>query len=291
MKKRCLFLSLLLIFVVTTLSYAKVDLGNVDYKKVMKNYPGFENTFNQAFIGIPAGVAGLTEPFYGTLEEAKKQVPEAFKSTKKLATVFYMQGSGKFSKGPTFRKWITGEGGYVFFAPNSHKGKGRPTYSSPVPKSVYEKVHEYRQAEIKYALSRLNEIPFIDQSNMFLMGNSEGAFAAARYSGKEFKGRLVLSWTCEPGYYTDYPKVGSSYKTDPFLNIVGRDDAYFGKFSHFNKQYNNEGHCGDALFRYKYAKVVLLPNTGHNVMANLYTKQEVLGFLNMWKDVDTKKKK
>jgi len=250
----------------------------------MKQYPDFENIFEQGFIGIPAGVAGLLEPFYGSLSEAKQKVPAAFKSDKKFTTVFYMQGSGKFSKGVTFREWITGEAGHVFFAPNSHEGKGRPTYSSPAPKYIYEKVHEYRQAEIKYALSRISEIPFIDETKMFLMGNSEGALAAARYAGEEFKARMVLSWTCEPGYYTDYPKVGSSHKDHPFLNIVGRDDAYFGKFSHYNKKYNNEGHCGDALFRYQNAKVVILPNTGHNVMTNPFTKPEVLGFIEMFKD-------
>jgi len=73
------------------------------------------------------------------------------------------------------------------------KEKDGPTYSSPVPREFYEKVHEYRQAEIKYAVTRLSEIPFIDTSKMFLMGNSEGAFAAARYAGKEFKGRMILS--------------------------------------------------------------------------------------------------
>lgn len=267
-------------------SQEKVNLGSVDFEAIMKNYTGFENTFNEGFIGIPAGVAGLAEPFYGSLKEAKEKLPDAFKSAKKLTTVFYMQGSGEFSKGVIFRKWITGEGGYVFFAPNSHQGKGRPTYSTPAPKKVYEKVHEYRQAEIKYAVSRLSEIPFIDTSKIFLMGNSEGAFAAARYAGNEFKARIVLSWTCEPGYYTDCPKVGSSYKNHPFLNIVGRDDAFFGKSSHFNKNYhnNNEGHCGDALYRYKNAKVVLLPNTGHNVMLNPFTKPEILSFIDMFKD-------
>jgi len=205
MKKQFIFVSILLILTITPLSHAQVNLGDVDYEAIMNKYPGFENTFNQGFIGIPAGIVGLKKPFYGTLAEAKDQVPNAFKSTTSLPTVFYMQGSGKFSKGPAFREWITGEGGYIFFAPNSHQGKGRPTYSSPVPKNIYEKVHKYRQAEIKYALTRLKEIPFIDQSKMFLMGNSEGALAAARYAGREFKARIILSWTCEPGYYT---KVG-----------------------------------------------------------------------------------
>lgn len=264
--------------------HKKVNIANVDYEAMMKTYPGFENTFDEGFIGIPATIAGLTKPFYGSLREAKEKVPEAFASKQKFTTIIYMEGSGKFSKGFTFREWITGEGSYVFFAPNSFQGKGRPTYISPASKEVYEKVHEYRQAEIKYTLSRLSEIPFIDSSKMFLMGNSEGALAAARYSGEEFKARIILSWTCESGYFTDYPNLGSTDENHPILNIVGRDDAYFGKFSELNKNYNNEGHCGDALFRYKNAKIVLLPNTGHNVMDNPFTKPEVLGFIKMFEN-------
>ncbi len=106
----------------SSISYAKVNLGDVDFETIMKDYSGFEDTFNKGFIGIPASILGTDKPFYGSLAEAKKQVPDAFKSSEKLPTVFYMQGSGKFSKGLTFREWITGEGGYVFFAPNSHKG-------------------------------------------------------------------------------------------------------------------------------------------------------------------------
>lgn len=237
---------------------------------------------------MPAGFSGLTKPFYGSLAEAKEKIPEVFnvnrEAYKKLTTVFYMQGSGKFGKGSIFREWITGEGGYIFFAPNSHEGEGRPLYNSPAPKHIYEQVHNYRQAEISYAVSRLNEIPFIDTLKMFLMGSSEGALAVARYSGKEFKARIVLSWSCEAGYYTDDPSLGSSSKNDPFLNIVGRDDAFFGKFSDLNRGYNNEGHCGDALSDYKNAKVVLLPNTGHNVMNNRFTKPEILSFINMFKN-------
>ena len=261
-----------------------VNLGKVDYKPISQKYEGFTDSFDKAFIGLPEGFMGLTEPFYGTYDEALMKFPGLKDSSEKLPAVIYMQGSGKFSKGPTFREWITGDAGYIFFAPNTHTGKNRPTYSSPVPKAHYEAVHAYRQAEISLFVARMDELKFIDKDRMFLMGNSEGAFAAARYAGKEFVGRIVLSWSCEPGYYTDYPKVGASYKKEPFLNIMGRDDAYFGKNNPWNNQYDNEGHCGDALFRFKNAKIVLLPKTGHNVMANPFTKWEVLNFIEMFKD-------
>lgn len=269
------------------------NLGKVSSKELAAKYPGFANSFDQAFIGIPKGVAGLDAPFYGSYAEALEKVPGLKEVTTTHPTVLYMQGSGKFSKGPTFREWITGDLGWVFFAPNTHVSSKRPKYSSPVPKEIYEEIHTFRQAEIDQFVKRIDELPFVDKDRLFLMGNSEGAFAAARYAGKEFAGRLILSWTCEPGYYTNFPKVGAKYKTDPVLNVVGRDDVYFGKDSPFNNQYDNKGHCGDALLRYNHAKVVLLPNTGHNVMANPFTKGEVLSFLKMFKDhrVNLKAKK
>lgn len=276
-----------------TVKQTTYNLGKVNSDEMEATYPGFGNSFDLAFIGLPKGFADLSEPFYGTLAEAKEKIPNLAEISTTFPTVLYMQGSGKFSKGPTFREWISGDAGWVFFAPNTHVSSKRPKYSSPVPKEIYEEVHKFRQAEIDQFVKRIDELPFIDKDRMFLMGNSEGAFAAARYGGKEFVGRLILSWTCEPGYYTDFPKVGAKYKTDPVLNIVGRDDVYFGKDSPFNNKYNNKGHCGDALLRYKHAKVVLLPNTGHNVMANPFTKGEVLSFLAMFKDhrVDAKKTK
>lgn len=268
----------------------KINIGIVDYTIIMDKYEGFADSFDKAFIGLPKGFLGLQEPFYGTLDEALTKFPALKTTEEQRVTILYMQGSGKFSKGPTFREWITGEAGYIFFAPNTHTGKDRPTYSSPVPKSHYEAVHDYRQAEISQFIARIDELPFIDKNRMFLMGNSEGAFAAARYAGKEFVARIALSWSCEPGYYTDYPKVGASYKMDPFLNIMGRDDAYFGKDNPWNNQYDNEGHCGDALFRFNNAKVVLLPKTGHNVMANQFTRDEVLSFIEMFQDHRTNPK-
>ena len=92
----------------------KLNQHKMNIEAVIKQYPDFENTFNRGFIGIPTTVSGLHEPFYGTLEEAKEKLPEVFQSDIKLTTVFYMEGSGKFSKGVTFRKWIAGEAGHVF---------------------------------------------------------------------------------------------------------------------------------------------------------------------------------
>ena len=253
-----------------------------DLQPFLNDYPGFENTFNQSFIGIPTSISNSDQPFYGTLAEAKQKLPSLFTSNTNIqsqASVIYMEGSGHFNKGYTFRRWIVEDAGLIFVAPNSFQSKLRPVYTTPASKVVYELVHEHRQAEIHYLLTRLNEIQFIDKSKLILMGNSEGGLAVARYSGNEFIGRIVLSWTCENGYYTDYPDVADTSRNSPFLNIVGENDKYFGKNSVFNKQYETEGHCEKALRQHKYAKVIVLKNTGHNVMVNPITKREVISFL------------
>ncbi len=267
----------------------EIDVGKVDCNLTQKEYKNFLDSFNKAFIGIPKGVLGIDKPFYGTYNEALIKIPNLKNYTKRLPTVLYMHGSKGFNSGKIFRKWIT-EAGYLFFAPNSYGSRDRITYNSPISKDIYEKVHSYRQAEIDLFIKRLNELPFIDKKRMFLMGYSEGAVASARYSGGEFVGRIVLGWSCEPSYYTKYSKVGAD-RNDPFLNIIGRDDEYFGKQNPWNNAYHNEGHCGDALFKFKNAKVVLLPNIGHNLLKSHFIKDEILNFIERFRDFRVKKTK
>ncbi|HIO95286.1 MAG TPA: hypothetical protein EYG67_00505 [Campylobacterales bacterium] len=276
------------LFHVIGLSAQELNLGKIDHQPYIQEDSNFSNSFNKAFIGIPKGVLGIGEAFYGTYDEALVKFPNLKSYLKKLPTVLYMQGSETFKKGKIFREWLTKEG-YFFFAPNTHTTKNRPTYSSPVPKAHYEKVHAYRQAEISQFVSRIKELPFVDLNRTFLMGYSEGALAAARYSGDEFLGRIILSWSCEGGYYTDYPKVGANQQDDPFLNIIGQDDPYFREKNPWNSAYDNKGHCGDALFKFKHAKVVLLPNIGHDITQSPFTKNEILNFIDIFKNHRIKK--
>jgi hypothetical protein len=113
------------------------------------------------------------------------------------------------------------------------------------------------------------------------MGNSEGALAAAAYTGKEFKGRVVVAYSCENGYYSKNFKIGAK-KNEPFLNIIGTQDEYFSKNSQPNKNYEVQGHCTKALKKFPYAKVVILPQTRHDITKNIYVKNEITNFLKFW---------
>ncbi len=94
---------------------------------------------------------------------------------------------------------------------------------------------------------------------------------------KTLKEELSQHMHNENGYYSRDFKIGAR-KKDPFLNIIGTHDQYFGKYSPYEEN-NNNGHCAMALLEFKNAKVVLLPKTKHNVIENKYTIPEVVNFL------------
>ncbi len=248
--------------------------------ETLSKYKNIDDTYKYAYIGIPKGCGGLTEPFYGTLHKFKKRYPN-FSCKLKLPTLFYMHGSIGLTKGALFRKWIVEDANFIFFAPNSFKIKDRPTYKNPAKISKYQKVHKLRQAEIHHNLSKINELKFIDKENMFLMGNSEGGLAAAYYRGREFKGRIITAFSCEESYYSQGFKIGAK-KSDPFLNIIGTHDEYFSNDSKTNKDHEVDGHGTKILDKYKKAKVIILPQTKHDLTLNIYVKEDIVNFLKFW---------
>jgi hypothetical protein len=249
-------------------------------KNIIEAYPNFSHSYKYAYIGIPKGFGGLKKPFYGTLKEFKKRYPN-FTAKEQIPTVFFMHGSAGLRKGQTYRKWIVEEARFIFFAPNSFKIDCRPTYETPTKLRKYEKVHDFRKAEIYYNLERLKQVSFIDLNNLFLMGNSEGGLAAAAFKGRAFKGRIITAYSCENGYYSSDFKLGAK-KSEPFLNIIGTHDEYFSNDSTVNKKYDVQGHCTKALISHKNAKVILLPQTKHDITQNIYVKDDIIHFLRFW---------
>ena len=241
---------------------------------VPADFPGIEQTFEQALVGVPAGWGGLTEPFIGHFRD----LPAA-PGAGKLPTVLYMHGSPGIDTGDmTFLRWLVDDAKVAFLAPDSFKLPGRFTYSSPVDKAVYERIHNLRQSEIKTALPRLNEVPFIDTGRLMLAGWSEGGLAAARWRGTEFKGRLIFSWPCEMNYFSAFPATGVRID-EPVLNVMGGRDSVFAPGNPWNTGYTVKGHCGDAFRFHTAATVVLLPNALHNVFLSPETKWATIAFI------------
>lgn len=253
---------------------------NHTIKETIKKYENFDDTYRYAYIGFPKGFGGIKKAFYGTFDEFNKKYPNV-KVDKAYPTLLYMHGSSGLYKGDVYRKLVVEKLGFIFFAPNSYKIKNRPTYKSPTKEKKYNKVHKIRVAEINYNHKKLKMLDYIDNKNIFLMGNSEGGLAVAIYNASSFRGRIVTAFSCESSYFYKNFKLGSK-KSKPFLNIIGTHDEFFAKGSSLNKKYKVKGHGIDKLKNYTNAKVVILPKAKHDLTLNIYVKDEISSFLKLW---------
>lgn len=249
-------------------------------KKTKKKYKNFKDTYGYAYVGFPKGFAGIKKAFYGTFYEFNEKYPD-IKEERVFPTLLYMHGSSGLYRGEIYRKYIVEELGFIFFAPDSYKIKNRPTYQSPAKTSAYAKVHKIRVAEIDYNHQKLKKLNFVDNKNIFLMGNSEGGLAVAIYKASSFNGRIVTAFSCESSYFYKNFKLGSK-KDKPFLNIIGTHDEFFAKNTVLNKKYKVKGNGIEKLKNYKNAKVVILPKAKHDLTTNIYVKDEILNFLKLW---------
>ena len=251
-----------------------------DILTTIDKYENIQDTHKHAYVGFPKGFGGIKKSFYGTYKEFKRKHPEV-QADKAYSTLLYMHGSSGLYKGDLYRKFIVEELGFVFFAPDSYRIKNRPTYQSPTSLKKYMKVHRVRIAEIQYNYEKLIQLDYVDNDNVFLMGNSEGGLAAAIFKSTKFKGRIITAFSCESSYFYKNFKLGSQ-KDEPFLNIIGTHDQFFAKESSLNKEYKVKGHGIDKLKNYENAKVVILTKTKHDLTTNIYVKDEILTFLKLW---------
>ena len=287
-----IYLKIFFLFTIFSISYGnnKLDLGFINPETMIKTYPDFYQSLDKALIGIPGSILENGQDFYGRYEDIKNL---NFISGKKAPLVIYMHGSGrsidqsiyppKLKWNYDYSLWFT-QAGYIFIALDSYAIQNRPSYSSPVSRDKYKEVNDIRQAEITQASENIIKKSFVNINEMYLLGISEGAVAAARYSGKEFKGRMVLSWSCEPSYMTEYAKIGASIES-PFLNIMGERDFYYGKNAPYNSMYaRNTGNCSNHLSvaNYQNSKVLIYPDSDHNITYNKYTKNDLLDFMSFW---------
>ncbi len=250
-------------------------------KKTLKKYGDFKDTYTYAYVGFPKGFGGIEEPFYGTFDAFNKKYPD-LEVERAYPTLLYMHGSSGLYRGEVYRKYVVEELGFVFFAPNSYKIKNRPTYRSPTKLKNYTKVHNVRVTEIAFNHKKLKKLPYIDNKNIFLMGNSEGGLAVAIYKPSSFRGRIVTAFSCESSYFYKNFKLASK-KSKPLLNIIGTHDEFFAKKSKFNTKYKVSGNGIEKLKNHKNAKVVILPKAKHDLTQNIYVKDEILSFLRLWR--------
>jgi dienelactone hydrolase len=230
------------------------------------------------------GVSGLASAsdVDQSWKKASVYTPGAFlsKSTdglaldKKYPVVIYMHGCTGITNHNdlAWAKYIA-EMNFVVVVPDSMARKSRLSNCDPRQKgntATFPQAHDYRQEEIKFALSQLKSAEWADQKNIFLMGHSEGGLASARSTYSDFKGIIISGWTCT---IMRIPRLHGIYspKNIPILAIAYLDDSWF-------KGKPNEGRCIDQADGRRVIQVDLV-GSDHDTFSNSNAKNAVTTFL------------
>ena len=164
------------------------------------------------------------------------------------------------------------------FAPDSFALPGRVTYTSPVGKDFYEKIHALRGSEITLAVQALKDAPWADPRRMVLAGTSEGATAVARYAGDAFAARMIFSWSCEDNYFVETHRTAVRPE-QPVLNVISATDPFFSRSNAWLGQPAAVGHCAAAFKDHPKASIVLIPGAPHTLLNLPAARQVVAGYL------------
>ena len=207
----------------------------------------------QAWVAIPAratGGAAYVGPFAGARGRAVARVP----------VVVMMHGASGISPAiKEWQQWLAEAVGIGSIVVDSMQLPGRLTYTSPVDKDTYERIHELRRTEVVFALQALGALDWADTSRLALAGIEEGAVAAARYDGPEFSARLLFGWSCENNFFVK--EHGTRLPPGrPVLNVISARDPLFSSANTWVGLPDPVGHCGPLLRNNPRAEVLLLGN-------------------------------
>lgn len=229
---------------------------------------------------FPAGAADMSfvwaktmvlvpgEPYLKTVETwPAGEFQALFPESEKLPTLIFLHGCNGFSL--RFRQAdyprAAVRADFAVFIPDSFARPGRKQYCGGVPPDVIATRH----AEIDEVYRRVLEIPWVDKSNIFLGGHSEGALTTALYPGGQFNAYFIMGWTCTSATRA-YDGIAIP-RGRPVLSIVGTEDDYY-------KGRANQGRCSVAG-RPGGSQSIVLDGVGHEVNDHPDTIPTVMAFL------------
>jgi len=164
--------------------------------------------------------------------------------------------------------------GYVVVAPDSMARQFRPLQCDPEKKrggfNLF--VYDFRMTELSFALHMLRRQPWVDTANLFLVGASEGAVAAALYRGDAFNARVITQWTCHGAPLVK--GIGAPPST-PVLAIVRSSDPWYDA-AHTKAQ---SGDCGAFIANSAGSVSIVAGGQDHDVMSDREMFSRILEFI------------
>ena len=248
-----------------------VPVGEVKGTAVQHTAASSAGVAQRAALVLPASATGGAA-YVGTLANAPKDAKA------RVPVVVFLHGSSglELKAIGEWQLWLASLG-VASIAPDSFALPDRITYKSPVGKDVYEKIHALRASEIPLALQALRAAPWADLSRLVLAGTSEGGPAVARYTGNEFAGRMLYSWSCENNYFVQDHRTATL--TQPVLNVMSSTDVFFSPSNSWLGNSAAKGYCGDALKDNKQATIVLIPGAPHTLLNLPAARHATAGFV------------
>lgn len=248
-----------------------VPVGEIKGSAVQHTAASAEGVVQRASVVLPASVTG-TAVYVGTFANAPKDIKA------RVPVVVFLHGSSGLGLKAIgeWQLWLASLG-VASMAPDSFALPDRLTYTSPVSKDVYEKIHALRASEIPLSLQALRGVAWADTSRMLLAGASEGGPAVARYSGNEFAGRILYSWSCENNYFVEEHLTAP--QAQPVLNVMSSTDAFFSPSNAWLGNAAAKGYCGDALKDHKQASILLIPGAPHTLFNLPAARTATAGFV------------
>lgn len=241
---------------------------SLPHHPLLSHWPGAEITFDRAWLSLADGRAGEFADLAPELDPA---------ALRDMPLVLFQTGSAERGQDKALAEWFRGMG-LAFLAPRTHLLAGRPSYRSPAPMAVYERVHALRRMELDYTLARLEAAGLFDLTRLGVIGLSEGAVAAATWQPERKCPRVVLAWSMEDSYFGREMTFPQDL-TCPILNVIGGSDPFFGAEDSLASIEQVSGHAGRVLRAYPEAKVILYPNCGHRVADDPRCPGDVRRFL------------
>lgn len=237
----------------------------------------FRASYDQATVVVPACYAG-GKIKRGKMTDMIELLLQLKSAGGQYLVLIFLQGSRYLQYEQRIANWIVDRFNIILIAPATHELAGRPGYTSPTATEIYQRVHRYRLNELDYVVNRLADLIALDDNNLLLMGQSEGAVAVGTWQGKA-SARILLAWSCEHNYFSRDHVLAGDCESTWMLNIVGSKDEYFANENSLSSEDGVTGHGTKNLSRFKNAKVIIYPGWGHRILEHPNAGYDIAAFV------------